>query len=151
MLSDGTARFSATNCAKVYDMALSGRETCRLGDVGWQFGFKLKTEHIWDAFVLLSLLRDREIHSRQLKLPHKGLQKDRLTEAMQERNLRIVTEGQDEIAHSCDKCTRDYKTTDADGVVTWRKSSVTSLKAWFECNSISCRCCSSSDDRWRVH
>jgi hypothetical protein len=31
MLSDGTARFSATNCAKVYNMALSGQEAC----AGW--------------------------------------------------------------------------------------------------------------------
>jgi len=100
-------------------MALSDRKVNGLDDVGWQFGFKLKTEHIWDAFVLLSLLRDREAHGRRLELPHKGTQSSRLTEAMQDRNERIVTEGQDEIAHSCDKCTRYYQIPDADGTATW--------------------------------
>lgn len=102
-------------------MALSGRETGGLNDVGWQFGFKLKTEHIWDAFVLLSLLRDSDAHTRRLELPHKGLQRSRFTKAMEERNERIVTEGQDEIGHSCDKCTRYYEVVDADGIKTWRK------------------------------
>ena len=54
------SRFSATNCAEVYDMSLSGRNTKPLLESGWQFGFKLKTEHIWDAFVILTLLRDCE-------------------------------------------------------------------------------------------
>ena len=102
-------------------MALSGRETGGLDDVGWKFGFKLKTEHIWDAFVLLSLLHDSSAHTRHLELPQKGFQHSRFTKAMEERNERIVLEGQDEIGHSCDKCTRYYELIDADGTTTTRK------------------------------
>ncbi|KAJ7448769.1 hypothetical protein FB451DRAFT_997450, partial [Mycena latifolia] len=46
--------FSATNCAKSYDIALSDRTSLETG--GWQFGLKLTPNHIWDVFVLKSLL-----------------------------------------------------------------------------------------------
>ncbi|KIJ13544.1 hypothetical protein PAXINDRAFT_163619 [Paxillus involutus ATCC 200175] len=49
------------------------------------------TEHVWDAFVLLALLRDHATHSLLLVVPHVGLQKDRFQAAMQERNERIDT------------------------------------------------------------
>lgn len=131
-------------------MSLSRQEATELDEAGWQFGFKLKTEHIWDAFVLLSLLRDREAHSRRLELPHKGLQSSRLTEAMQERNERIVTEGQDEIAQSCDRCTRYFKILAADRTEIWRKPEIYCLCAiglilWHS------RSCPSCNDRWAVH
>ena len=38
-------------------MSLSGRNTQLLLESGWKFGFKLKAEHIWDVFVILTLLR----------------------------------------------------------------------------------------------
>jgi hypothetical protein len=31
------------------------REENKLEDAGWQFGFKLKNEHIWDAFIVLAV------------------------------------------------------------------------------------------------
>jgi hypothetical protein len=99
-------------------MALSDRETGGLDSVGWQFGFKLKTEHVWDAFVLLSLLRDSSAHTCRLELPHKGFQHSHFTKAMEEWNEHIVMEGQDEIGHSCDKCTQYYEVVDADGTKT---------------------------------
>ena len=98
-------------------MSLSGRNTQPLLESGWQFGFKLKTEHIWDAFVILTLLRDRETRGRLLDLPHDGHQKDRFTAAMEESNLRIIQEGQSELSHRCKKCTRIYEWHDKDGTL----------------------------------
>ena len=98
-------------------MSLSGRNTQPLLESGWQFGFKLKTEHIWDAFVILTLLRDRETRGRLLDLPHDGHQKDRFTAAMEERNLRIIQEGQSELSHQCKKCTHIYEWHDKDGTL----------------------------------
>jgi hypothetical protein len=46
---------SATNCARSYQLALSkDRETPK----DWKFSFNLKTEHVWDAFLILSLWED---------------------------------------------------------------------------------------------
>ena len=86
-------------------------------------GFKLRTEHMWDAFVILSLLRDHEGHQLNLEVPHTGLQKDRFKPAMQERNLWFVQEGQPEIDHWCRKCTRIYRECDSDGTETAGKFS----------------------------
>jgi len=124
-------RFSATNCAKVYDMSLSGRNTKPLLESGWQFGFKLKTEHIWDAFVILTLLRDCERRGRTLNLPHDGNQKDRFTAAMEERNTRIVREGQDELRHRCKKCTRTYEWYEDDGTLRHSELSVCLQSSYF--------------------
>lgn len=40
-----------------------------------------------------------------LHVPHTGLQRDRFTEAMRERNMRIANRGQPELAHACVVCT----------------------------------------------
>ena len=113
--TNSVIRFSATNCAKVYDMSLSDRQNGLLESAGWQFGSKLRTEHVWDAFVLITLLRDCEASHRQLEVPHSGLQKNRFTSAMEERNLRIIHDGQDEIDHICDSCTRTFTEVLPDG------------------------------------
>jgi len=105
-------------------MSLSGRNTERLLEAGWQFGFKLKTEHIWDAFVLLTLLRDCEVGGRLLDLPHNGYQKDHFTTAMEEQNLHIIREGQSELRHRCKKCTCIYEWHDDDGALRHRKCSL---------------------------
>jgi hypothetical protein len=75
---------------------------------------KLTTENVWDAFVLLLLLEDHQARDMRLRLPHTGKQKDRFTDAMDERNERIVLQGQPEIAHYCDKCMRTYETEHGD-------------------------------------
>jgi hypothetical protein len=41
-------------------MSLSDKQDGFLESAGWQFGSKLRTEHVWDAFVLITLLRDCE-------------------------------------------------------------------------------------------
>ena len=111
-------RLSATNCAKVYDLSFSQWESQSLEDMGWPWGFKLRTEHVWDAFVILSLLHDCEGRQLHLEVPHTGLQKDRFKSAMRERNLGFVREGQPEVDHWCRKCTRIYLEHNPDGTET---------------------------------
>jgi hypothetical protein len=103
-------------------MSLSDRENGYLESAGWQFGSKLRTEHVWDAFVLITLMRDCETRFRQLEVPYGGLQKDRFIAAMEERNLRIICDGQDEIDHVCDVCTRTFTEVLPDGTKITRTS-----------------------------
>jgi hypothetical protein len=110
------ARFSTTNCAKMYDMSLSDKQDGLLEDAGWQFGSKLWTEHVWDAFVLVSLLCDNEARSQLLEVPHGGMQKDWFTTAMESHDLRIIHEGQDDIDHTCDACTCKFEEVLPDGM-----------------------------------
>ncbi|KAJ6498189.1 hypothetical protein DFH09DRAFT_945566 [Mycena vulgaris] len=99
--------FSATNCAKMYDIALSDRRNMEIG--GWQFGLKLTPNHIWDAFVIKSLLDDRDRNSTLLQVDHVGDQHLRFQAAMEERNERIIRLGQDEVPHYCDRCMRIWE------------------------------------------
>ncbi|KAF8804503.1 hypothetical protein BYT27DRAFT_7106918 [Phlegmacium glaucopus] len=81
----------------------------------WQFGSRLTTEHVWDAFIIVSLLDNKLRQNQKLYVPHTGLQKDRFTEAMAERNRDIVLNGQpDAVGHACDKCLRIYKTNEGE-------------------------------------
>jgi len=80
---------------------------------GWVTGFTLTSDHVWDGFIILSLLEDHQNRQQPLVVPHSGQCKDRYTEAVQAHNLRIQLYGQPEIRHYCKKCTRTY--TDADG------------------------------------
>ena len=81
-----------------------------LKDTDWQFGSELTTEHVWDAFVIVSLLEDKLRSHQRLCVPHTGAQKDRFTEAMAARNRDIVLNGQpDAVGHACDKCFRKYE------------------------------------------
>ena len=109
-----TRRVSASNSAKLYEMALSNHEY--LAQVEWQFVSQLNTDHVWDSIILLALLRDKHTNNSRLEVPHEGKQKDRFTLAMEERNKRIIHEGQpDAVRHACDKCLRIY--VDGEGVV----------------------------------
>lgn len=102
-------------------MTLSGRQMTDLEEAGWQYGFKLTTDHVWDAWAIFCLLEDQQARHVHLELPHTGAQKDRLQEAMQERNERIIRFGQPELPHYCNKCTRIYKKVDANGNETYGK------------------------------
>ncbi|KAF8165809.1 hypothetical protein B0H34DRAFT_649042 [Crassisporium funariophilum] len=103
---------SASNTAKSYDMSLAKNS---LAGTDWQFGSKLTTEHVWDAFVIVSLLEDKLRAHQQLCVPHTGLQKDRFREAMAARNKDFVLNGQpDAVGHACDKCLRTYETEDGE-------------------------------------
>lgn len=104
---------SATNNAVAYDRALSyRRQKLDAEPGGWRFGMKLTTEHVWDSFVLWVLLKLHFRQHRKVIVPHHGLQKDRFTALMKERNNEVINEGQDEIAHYCDKCLRVYEDDD---------------------------------------
>ena len=103
----GTNRFSATNCAKLYDVALSDRAKLETG--GWQFGLKLTPNHIWDGFVIKSLLDDCDRNQKQLQVDHGGDQNLRFHAAMEERNERMILLGQDEVPHYCDRCMRVWE------------------------------------------
>jgi len=98
--------FSATNCARSYDMALSQRQTDDILEGGWQFGMQLTTDHVWDAFVIFTLLKDHSKRNICLQVPHTGLQKDRFTAIMEEWNEHIIHFGQEEVPHFCNKCMR---------------------------------------------
>ncbi|KAL0954922.1 hypothetical protein HGRIS_003855, partial [Hohenbuehelia grisea] len=105
---------SATNCARLYDLALSGRNTENAAEGGWQFGFKLTTGHVWDVFVIKTLMEDRVRHQTLLEVPHTGKQRERFNSLMEERNTRIVLQGQDEVPHTCNRCTRIFKGKDGE-------------------------------------
>jgi hypothetical protein len=75
----------------------------------WPFVPLTTTEHVWDTFVVLALLRDCTAHGVILMVPHDGLQKHCFIAAMQERNERIIYLGQPEITHYCDGCMRVYE------------------------------------------
>ncbi|KAJ7189681.1 hypothetical protein GGX14DRAFT_382954, partial [Mycena pura] len=62
---------------------------------GWQFACTLTTEHVWDAFVLLTLLDHNDRKNTLLTVPHGGDQKNGFTAAMRARNREVVMEGQD--------------------------------------------------------
>jgi hypothetical protein len=84
--------------------------------VNWSFGFKLTSDHVWDAFLTLSLLEDHQACLETLLVPHSGLQKVRFTAAVRARNARIQLYGQEETRHYCNKCIRTYKNVVGEGM-----------------------------------
>lgn len=101
-------RTSATNCARFYNVSLANKHP---KPPRWKFSFELSSDHVWDGILILSLLEDYKSREETLVVPHDGLQKDRFTEAMRSRNLRIQLYGQEEIRHYCNKCMRVYTNT----------------------------------------
>lgn len=65
---------------------------------------KITGEMVLHAFFLHSLLQDSKKHGSQLKLPHHGENRVRLSGALAERNLRMAGTGQDMWAHACNLC-----------------------------------------------
>lgn len=98
-------RTSATNCVRIYNNTLSKNN---IPPPDWPFGFKLKTDHIWDSFIILSLLEDSHARQESLEVPHTGAQKDRFTPTIKARNLRFRLYSQPELRHYCNKCVRFY-------------------------------------------
>ncbi|KAJ7489705.1 hypothetical protein B0H11DRAFT_1860262 [Mycena galericulata] len=97
-------------------MALSGQEEQDFAAGGWQFGCILTTDHVWDAFIILTLLDYNQRKGTCLQVPQTGDQKDRFTAAMAARNAEVILQGQEDVVgHCCDKCMRrDW--TNADGI-----------------------------------
>ena len=95
---------SATNAAHVYHEALSRLDLIRRD----MPSLRLRTEHVWDGFVIHALLKDANERGDVLVVPHTGDQKDRFTAAMEARNARMRCSGQPEYDHWCTKCVRRY-------------------------------------------
>jgi len=94
-------RTSATNCARLYNVSIA--KQAKSAPEGWATLSALTSDHVWDGFLLLSLLEDHQLQCTTLHLPHSG-----------EHQNRFKLFGQEELRHYCDKCTRKY--TDADGI-----------------------------------
>ncbi|THU87679.1 hypothetical protein K435DRAFT_821866 [Dendrothele bispora CBS 962.96] len=111
--------FSASNAAAHYNKFLSGRDHGGFPEE-WQFAKDLSMDHVWDAFIIKSLLEDHYRQDTLLQVSHDGNQDRRFHVAMQERNHRIVRLGQSELLHACDKCLRIFQ----DGKGEYKKAQV---------------------------
>jgi hypothetical protein len=100
-------RKSATNCARTYGVAYAQNEGNLPQD--WPYTASLKGDHIYDGFLIISLLEDHSTRNSILGVPHHGDQAKRFTEAIRARNARIRLYGQPEILHCCDVCMRIYE------------------------------------------
>lgn len=72
-----------------------------------EYSSRLKLDHelVWNALYLFWLLEDYERHKILLQLDHQASsQTERLSDALQARNLRLVGTGQEEWNHACDSC-----------------------------------------------
>ncbi|KAF7304605.1 hypothetical protein HMN09_00863800 [Mycena chlorophos] len=64
---------SATNGARIYDQALSQPENIPREHPDWATtSFKLRPEHVWNAFIVLCLLEDHQRRGETLRVPHTG-------------------------------------------------------------------------------
>ena len=71
-----------TDCVRMYNLALCHTKPPEV----WKFGFTLATEHVWDAFTLVSLLKDANRRETTLTVPHSGAQKDWFKEAVHDKH-----------------------------------------------------------------
>ncbi|KAG1731000.1 hypothetical protein EDB19DRAFT_1831826 [Suillus lakei] len=96
----------ATNCAQLYNMCLSQG---KCAPAGYLVKFKITGDHVWDAFVITTLLEDCKRRMRSLTVPQTGNQRDRFTQAMIDRNRHIQSYGFEDVRrHYCNRCTRMY-------------------------------------------
>lgn len=98
-------RTSSTNAARIYNEYMTSPEpsTPSSHDMPTH---KLNNHHVFDAFVIVSLLEDSKCEGSVLRVPHTGDQRDRFACAMEARNFRIRTFGQPAASHWCTKCMR---------------------------------------------
>lgn len=91
----------------MYNLCLShGKQT----PADFKVKFELSVEHVWDGYVITSLLEDCERRMNTLIAPHTGEQRDRFTEAMIARNRRIQLYGYEQVRrHYCNRCTSMYE------------------------------------------
>lgn len=97
--------------SREYEAALTDHDY--FSPTEWKLSNRLTPNHVWDGFIIYSLLQDRERRGFLLQVPHTGAQANRFKEAMEERNRYIILNGQpDAVRHACDKCMRVYKNND---------------------------------------
>lgn len=74
-------------------------------EYSWAVSLILHDKFVLDGFFLYSLLLDKSERSERLILSHDlPSQRDRLQEALAERNKRTEGVGQEEYTHACDLC-----------------------------------------------
>ncbi|KJA13704.1 hypothetical protein HYPSUDRAFT_72911 [Hypholoma sublateritium FD-334 SS-4] len=96
---------STSNSAEIYNLCLSKPEN---QPAEWGFSFDLRSEDIWEAISHLAILEHFKETNRVLIISHGSEQKDRLKEAIQERNTLFMEKGQPERGHYCEKCVRFF-------------------------------------------
>ena len=102
-------RTSATACAHFYNTSMTQSNE---PPSHWAFKFTLSSEHVWSAFQLYCLLEDVMERQEYLVVKHSGDQKDRFLDLVQARNQCMRIDGQPEVTHFCDKCTRWFSGAD---------------------------------------
>jgi hypothetical protein len=112
LTSSQPRRVSATNCARSYQAIITDRRSTAKP---WPFSFELDSDHVYDGFLILSLLEDSFSRLSTLIVPHTGLQKNRFLAAVQARNAQMRLYSQPEIRHYCTKCLRTYRGADGKG------------------------------------
>ena len=102
-------RFSATNATHLYSMILTEDRYLE----SWGLSDRPTMEHVWDSFIILSLLKDHKMQGTYLEVPHGGDQCVRFKAAMEERNKRIILQEQPEaVQHVCKNCMHVFKMDD---------------------------------------
>ncbi|KAF9077119.1 hypothetical protein BDP27DRAFT_1208981 [Rhodocollybia butyracea] len=95
---------SATNAAQLYNVVLAANSSTKQPPTS-----NLSTDHVWDAFTILTLLEDFARQGRVLDVPHGCVQANRFFEAMAYRTSRIADIGHEMDRHYCDKCMRVFQ------------------------------------------
>ncbi|KAG2037617.1 hypothetical protein BDR03DRAFT_1050033 [Suillus americanus] len=97
---------SATNCARLYNMCLSQG---KCAPDSYLVKFEITGDHVWDAFVITTLLEDCKRCMCSLTVPQTGNQQDQFMQAMIDRNRCIQLYGFEDVRqHYCNRCTRMY-------------------------------------------
>lgn len=112
--SMNVAWVSMMNCGRICDTTFSSLNV-QLPD-GRPYTTNLQSEHLFDAFIIISLLQDCKIRGTTLVVPHEGEQSERFRAAMEAQNRRIRMSGH-EREHFCNKCIRVHN--DSDGQRTY--------------------------------
>jgi hypothetical protein len=99
---------SASNCANIYRTQHNDVQLPQ----AWQFGDALTEKHVNEGFKTLSLLEHARYTGDILSVPHTAKRGRRFDAAMEARNHNIKIEGQPELRHSCDGCTRRFRDTE---------------------------------------
>ncbi|KAG1844813.1 hypothetical protein DFJ58DRAFT_664613 [Suillus subalutaceus] len=99
---------SATNCAYIYNIALANAESTQFPGTKW-FAKDVTMDHVWNAFIICTLLEDCREHHCVLNVGQTINQNERFVEAMSDRNRRMRIYNQPLARwHFCVKCTRIY-------------------------------------------
>lgn len=113
---------------------------------GWKFSPMVTMDHVWDMFIIMSLLDDSRRRQQALVVQQKIEQALRFQHQMALRNQRMRAYGQPLARrHHCVKCTRLYKGPNDQCLSSHRRFFICSLDVCFTCRYF---CCPSNCRRW---